>query len=190
MKAVSVLMESQAATIRALHTEAQASASDAKKLAYRVGELLVEVKEQLPYGTFTAWVADNCNLAERTAQAYMRLHRKFEELPDEEAQRVAGLSIRAAIKAVTAGDVPEPPPKSPALMDSRVSTRKARDARITKSLSILKKLPRVSSWGFKRGDLDKYRRHAQTILDTLNEMEADAIALGEGTDGFIAGDAA
>ncbi len=191
MKAVSVLMESQAATIRALHTEAQASASDAKKLAYRVGELLVEVKEQLPYGTFTAWVADNCNLAERTAQAYMRLHRKFEELPDEEAQRVAGLSIRAAIKAVTAGDVPEPPPKSPALMDSRVSTRKARDARITKSLSILKKLPLRSRQGyFKTGDLDKYRRHAQTILDTLNEMEADAIALGEGTDGFIAGDAA
>ena len=189
MSAVTIPLETYAADIRALHEEAQDSADKATKLALRAGELLVKVKEQLPHGTFGTWVADNCSIAERTAQAYMRLHRQFEALPEEEAQRVAGLSIRAAIKAVTAGDVPEPPAKSPALMDSRASTRDVRDARITTALSCLKMLPRTARQGVRRGDLDKYRRHAQTILDTLNEMEADAIALGEGKDGFISGDA-
>lgn len=190
MTAPTIPLETYAADIRALHEEAQDTADKATKLALRAGELLVKVKEQLPHGTFGTWVADNCSIAERTAQAYMRLHRQLEALPEEEAQRVAGLSVRAAIKAVTAGDVPEPPPKSPAMTDTRRDQREVRTARITLSLSVLKALPsRIRHGYFKTGDLDKYRRHAQAILDTLNEMEADARALGQGSDGFITGDA-
>jgi len=37
------------------------------------GELLIEVKEQLPHGQFKAWVEANCRVSYRMAMKYMRV---------------------------------------------------------------------------------------------------------------------
>jgi ParB family chromosome partitioning protein len=56
----------------------------------------MEAKKSVPHGGWEAWVRDSCGFSERTAQGYMRLAR----LAPEEAQRVALLSLRDALKAL------------------------------------------------------------------------------------------
>jgi hypothetical protein len=60
--------------------------------ARRAGSLLNQVKSQLRFGQWLPWLAENCTIAERTAQAYMRIDREWAKL--EESATVAGLSFR------------------------------------------------------------------------------------------------
>jgi hypothetical protein len=61
------------------------------------GRLLIEAKAQVGHGGWLPWLEANCTLRPRTAQAYMRLARELPKLPEQEAQRVADLSVRDAI---------------------------------------------------------------------------------------------
>jgi ParB family chromosome partitioning protein len=85
-----------AARIRAEHEAAQSALRSAVSHAVEAGKLLMEAKKSVPYGGWEAWVRDSCGFSERTAQGYMRLAR----LAPEEAQRVALLSLRDALKAL------------------------------------------------------------------------------------------
>jgi ParB family chromosome partitioning protein len=91
--------------IRAEHEAAQSAMRSAVSHAVEAGKLLMEAKKSVPYGGWEAWVRDSCGFSERTAQGYMRLAR----LAPEEAQRVALLSLRNALKAL-AGAKGEPAP--------------------------------------------------------------------------------
>jgi hypothetical protein len=82
--------------IRAEHEAAQSAMRSAVSHAVEAGKLLMEAKKSVPYGGWEAWVRDSCGFSERTAQGYMRLAR----LAPEEAQRVALLSLRDALKAL------------------------------------------------------------------------------------------
>ncbi len=85
-----------ATRIRAEHEAAQSAMQSAVNHAIQAGKLLMEAKKSVPYGGWEAWVRDSCGFSERTAQGYMRLAR----LDPEEAQRVALLSLRHALKAL------------------------------------------------------------------------------------------
>ncbi len=101
-------LDTLAQDIRNEHGSVHAAAETATRHAIRCGELLVRAKEGLAHGQWLPWLKQGCELSERTAQAYMRLARKHGELDNENAQRVAGLPVREAMKAIAdeRADVP------------------------------------------------------------------------------------
>lgn len=80
--------------IRSEHEQVGIAMRSALVHAMRVGELLIEAKAQIGHGCWLPWLEEHCDLAERTAQAYMRLYRDRDRL---DPQRVADLSVREAL---------------------------------------------------------------------------------------------
>src|SRR5262249_196122 len=60
------------------------------------GDLIVKAKAQLKHGGWLDWLKANCEIPERTVQAYMRLAR----LPIEKRNAVADLPLREALSAI------------------------------------------------------------------------------------------
>jgi hypothetical protein len=86
--------------IRREHRLAREHAETAVEHARRCGELLIEAKAQAAHGAWLPWLAANVpDIAERTAQAYMRLASQCLADPAI-AQRVADLSLRSALAVV------------------------------------------------------------------------------------------
>jgi hypothetical protein len=100
-----------AALIREKHQAAQATAAQAVELARQAGELLLQAKAQLPHGAWAAWLAEHCQIADRTARDYMRLARELPRLDAAKRRRVADLPVRQALKALATprATTPEPP---------------------------------------------------------------------------------
>ncbi len=89
-----------AGRINTEHKAVCEAAMTATQHAIKCGVLLTEAKSGLPHGQWLPWLKENCELSERTTQAYMRLARRCEELGGEEAQRVADLPVRQAMVAI------------------------------------------------------------------------------------------
>ena len=58
------------------HRAAEASMRSGLEHAMEAGRLLIAAKSQCAHGTGGAWIGANCEVSERTAQAYMRLNRR------------------------------------------------------------------------------------------------------------------
>jgi hypothetical protein len=65
--------------------------------AFGAGELLIAAKKKIKHGEWLPWLETHCELALRTAQAYMRLAR----LPVEKRNGVAHLPLRDALSAIS-----------------------------------------------------------------------------------------
>jgi hypothetical protein len=89
-----------AARIRIEHEAYAASVKRGLEHARRAGEMLIEAKRQVPHGQWLPWLADHCEVSERSAQAYMQVARSLADLDDSKAQRVADLSYRDALRSV------------------------------------------------------------------------------------------
>jgi Protein of unknown function (DUF3102) len=89
---------------RAIETEHQAAIGASRAAlqhAVRCGELLIQAKTAVGHGDWLPWLEANCTLRPRTAQVYMRLARELPKLSEENAQRVALLTVREAVVAVS-----------------------------------------------------------------------------------------
>lgn len=73
--AIADIEPSLAAEITEAHALATKYADQAIEHAKRAGQLLLEVKAQLPHGEFLPWLAENVSVSERQAQRYMRAAR-------------------------------------------------------------------------------------------------------------------
>ncbi len=82
------------------HLAADSAGSAFLAHARTAGELLLQVKEQLPHGDFTPWVRANFQGRARTARAYMQISRRWPEI-EAKRQRAATLSAREAIKLLS-----------------------------------------------------------------------------------------
>jgi hypothetical protein len=69
--------------------------------ALEAGRLLVQAKQRIGHGSWLSWLKESCGIKERTAQVYMRLARELPKLDPANAQRVADLSFRQAIAALS-----------------------------------------------------------------------------------------
>ena len=69
--------------------------------ALRCGELLLQAKQGMAHGEWLPWLEANCMLRPCMAQAYMRLARELPKLPEANTQRVAHLTVRDALRAVS-----------------------------------------------------------------------------------------
>ena len=99
-----------AGRINTEHKAVCEAAMTATQHAIKCGVLLTEAKSGLPHGQWLPWLKENCELSERTIQAYMRLARRYEELDGEEAQRVADLPVRQAMVAIADSRADNPLP--------------------------------------------------------------------------------
>jgi hypothetical protein len=64
-----------------------------------LGDTLIEADRQVPHGQWGSWLHDNCELSERSAQAYMQLARNRAVIQAKTADS-ADLSIDAALRYV------------------------------------------------------------------------------------------
>lgn len=78
------------------HAKCEVAARNALEHAFTVGELLADAKAQVPHGQWASWVKTNCDFSLRTAQGYMRIAARADELGGK-TQRVAHLPIRRAL---------------------------------------------------------------------------------------------
>lgn len=92
--------------INAEHSNAEIALSKGVEHAARTGQLLIEAKSLVKHGEWTQWLKSNCQFSERTAQGYMRLSKKISE---GKAQRVADLSLRAALTELADPHISEMP---------------------------------------------------------------------------------
>lgn len=84
--------------------------------ARRAGQLLIEVKGQLPHGQFGPWITQHCPFRQSTANLYMQVAREWDRIAD--SQRVGTLSLRAFSKLLGGPEreAPETGDRSPRLV--------------------------------------------------------------------------
>jgi Protein of unknown function (DUF3102) len=88
-----------AARIRAEHEAVAAFMKKGLERAICAGELLLEAKAQLNHGEWLPWLAEHCQIPERTATHYMRLARHADEIGN-----VADLTVRGALELLAPED--------------------------------------------------------------------------------------
>jgi len=59
--------------INTLHSNIECKLKSTVQDAIKLGELLTNVKQELPHGTFLNWINDNCNFSQPTSHRYMTL---------------------------------------------------------------------------------------------------------------------
>jgi Protein of unknown function (DUF3102) len=85
-----------AAEIRRAHADVQDAAKTAAQRAIDAGHALIEAKELVQHGDWLPWLRENCALAERTAQLYMKIARS-----GLKSATVAVLGLQNAAGAIT-----------------------------------------------------------------------------------------
>jgi hypothetical protein len=85
-----------AAEIRKAHADVQEAAKTAAERAIEAGHALIEAKELVRHGEWLPWLRENCALAERTAQLYMRIAKL-----GLDSATVADLGLNATAKTIT-----------------------------------------------------------------------------------------
>ncbi len=89
-----------AAAINREHQLCQGAYKASLLHARRTGELLLEAKFKIPYGSWLSWLKENCpKIPERTAQAYMQVVREWERI--ERSATVADLGLKDAIELIS-----------------------------------------------------------------------------------------
>lgn len=168
-------LESLAATINRCICDAEKSARTAMDLALEAGHNLNLAKEQVPHGQWNAWLAENVTAAPRTAQAYMRLAREVPLMSVEEAQRVADLPLREAVKAIATS--PEAPTHSnlPTIRVKALSDRDRLSKAFDSAAKGIRKVSRASAHGvsLKQKEIGAARRALEQALAQLDELERD-----------------
>jgi hypothetical protein len=100
------------------HVEATRAAGAAVNHACKAGECLIEAKAMLPHGQWLSWLEANCQVSERSAQAYMRVARELPKLEGSKAQRVADLPLRQFLDSIAE---PKPELRSATLREAVIN---------------------------------------------------------------------
>jgi hypothetical protein len=94
-----------AARIRQEHAATAEALQRGVEHAMAAGDLLLEAKAQLKHGLWLPWLAEHCQMSERTAQLYMRVAKNRATI-EAKAQRVADLTLnQAAALLVLTSDI-------------------------------------------------------------------------------------
>lgn len=152
--------------------KAQAHAAHAVAEARRAGELLLEAKALVAHGQWEYWLSENCGCAVRTAQAYMRLATKLQALPADEAQCVALLPLREALKAISTPS--EAPPRPPAYKPEPTDRNKVRPTFEAASRSLRSITRDVGYHKLSSDRIKKLRERLQAVMAELDRMEGGA----------------
>jgi len=94
-------MADLAAKINAEHAQAETAWRAGLEHARKAGELLIEAKEQCRHSEWLPWLKENVRFSERTAQAYMQVVKRWDEL-EAKAQGLADLTFQEGLKLLAA----------------------------------------------------------------------------------------
>ena len=162
-----------AAGINRCIREAETAARTAVELAIEAGQQLNAAKEHVPHGQWESWLAENVEAAPRTAQAYMRLARQVPLLPAEEAQRVADLPLREAMRAIATPPAAPATPRSPDVRVRKLEDRDRIKQAFGKSATKIRQVARLAEQGvtIKPREIESARRALQQALAQLEDLE-------------------
>lgn len=153
---------------------AESSAKSAMQHALEAGRLLVEAKTLVQHGQWANWLLEHCTVAPRTAQAYMRLSTKLPALPAPEAQRVADLPVREAMRAIATD--PTPPKTVPTV---HLATRSDADrvkATLIKAATEMRSAARYVDTGMLRGQqITKMRAKLVAAIEAIDKLAAGEV---------------
>jgi hypothetical protein len=157
--------------------EAENCAKSAVQHALVAGKLLIQAKGYTPHGQWETWLQASCRVAPRTAQAYMRLHTQMQVLPAPEAQRVADLPLREAIKAIS---TPATAPKR--VTDAWLRTRRDTGQRFAyamrKCATGMRRVANDVEGNYaKRRQIEAAKKKLQAAIDQLDAYLAEAEVL-------------
>jgi hypothetical protein len=102
-------LDAIASQLKKIHGEFLALAGRSLGVAKAVGDLLVEAKSLVERGDWASWLEANFPGSERSAQGYMRIANKWEEIEPQSAE-TADLTLDAALKLL-AKPKAEPAPR-------------------------------------------------------------------------------
>jgi hypothetical protein len=122
-RSLSTLAES----INREHRRCEEAVNSALEHALNAGELLLEAKDKASHGTWQTWLEANFEGSVRTAQAYMRVAARRDEVEATKAQSSAPLSLDAALRGLSA--------PTDALRSERPATLEELEARAEDALS-------------------------------------------------------
>lgn len=95
-----------ASEINSEHENCNIAILDGLQHAIKAGELLLQAKELVNHGEWLPWLKSNVSFSERTAQNYMRVFQRKNEILEKSAT-VADLSYKAAINLLAEPKFPE-----------------------------------------------------------------------------------
>jgi hypothetical protein len=98
--------------LKRLHGEFLALAGRSLRVAKESGDLLVEAKEEVAHGDWEAWLVTFFPGSARTAEAYMRIAKRWDEI-EAKAQTTADLTLDAALKLLAKPKADPVPAESP-----------------------------------------------------------------------------
>lgn len=104
--------------------------------ALEAGSLLNQAKARVAHGDWETWLAANCTVAPRTAQAYMRLAKHIPSLPQEKRNAVADMPLREVIRAISTS--PDKPPRYPSIRVDKKDDVERTVAALRKSASAIR----------------------------------------------------
>ena len=147
-------------------------ARKATEYAFEVGQLLIEAKKQVQHGEWANWLETDCNLAPRTARAYMQFARQFSALSDEKRQRVAELPIREALKAIITDPTPPVRYESTRRIRTEDERKKVKEV-FVKARNQLTEAAREFEHGFpvKGNKVERLRKQLQAVLAQLDDLQ-------------------
>ncbi|WP_299146742.1 DUF3102 domain-containing protein [uncultured Comamonas sp.] len=153
---------------------AENHAKKALEYALEIGALLNEAKPLVKHGDWDKWLTEHCNLAARTARAYMKLAKDFPSLPEPERQRVATLPVREAVKAIATD--PAPPATEKVLPAAAPRRREERERVSAKFSSTAKSIrdaaKRINLFmDIKPAQVTALRTKLQDMLAELDQLQ-------------------
>jgi hypothetical protein len=166
-----VHLPSLAHRINEEHDACQRVYQDTLAHAFEAGRLLLEAKESVEHGEWSAWLRENVACSERTAQVYMQLA----SAPQlEEPQTSAVLSIAQALKSVSKPKPKEAPVDVAAALRGLGSADDSLPGRVDEARDRLRAGAAVT-WS---GQQQRKRQHAASFLDVAVASIAEASADG------------
>jgi hypothetical protein len=96
-------LDELALDIKAEHREVGAALRKSLDHARKAGELLARAKQQieaLPEYKWGGWVSKTCEIHERTANNYIRIHRQWAKIEQAVKGDIANLTVRAALAVI------------------------------------------------------------------------------------------
>ena len=133
----------------------------------RCGELLTQAKEQCPHGTWLDWLGNNFRGSARSAQVYMQMYKKRDEIRAK-AQSSALLSISGALEEISAPKEEEDPEREEKIAAMKERTR-AREEREQQSRRKNQPLMLMEA----NTKLLKARREVREAINQLEGVEFD-----------------
>jgi hypothetical protein len=103
--------------INAEHHQVETALRAGLQHAKNAGDLLIAAKKQCEHGAWLPWLEKHVRFSERTAQAYMRVSKRWPEL-EAKAQATADLTIEDGLKLLAAPKTDEVTAGTPAPAES------------------------------------------------------------------------